>query len=372
MSESRPRRNAVSIAWSLAALVTLVLAACSGPGTSSSSEEGTVASEGASVAAATPDGDSSASEQGSGADGERYRLAMITQIEGIPYYDGFAQGAQEAASEFGVEYTQVGPAQTNVEDQIRFMEDFVAQGYDAIAISPLDPTAIASAIEDARDAGVLVITSDADAEGTAREYYVAQATNKALGYDLIDDLVRQIGGEGQIGIVSGSADIASLAAWAGFMEERVAAEYPDVEIVGGVRHADDSEAALKEAQNLMTAYPDIAGMVGVPSTAVPGVAQAVQNAGKAGDIAVIGYGSPNTARQFIDSGVMETTVLWDVPQLGYLTVWAMQHTLDGEELSAENEVPGIDHPIEYREDEQMLILDDPKIFDESNVDDYDF
>lgn len=343
----------------------VLLAACSGPGTGS--EDGEV-SDGDTAAS---DGDAS-DEDDASADGESYRVAMITQIDGIPYYDGFEEGAQRAAEEFGVEYTQVGPAQPNVEDQIRFIEDFVAQGYDAIAISPLDPTAIASAIADAREAGVLVVTSDADAEGTEREFYVAQATNKALGYTLIDDLVRQIGGSGEIGIVSGNPDIASMAAWVSFMEERLEAEYPDVQVVGGVRHAPDSEAALKEAQNLMTAHPDIDGIVGVPSTAVPGVAQAVQNAGKAGEIAVIGYGSPNTARQFVESGVMETTVLWDVPQLGYLTVWAVQHVLDGNELQETNEVPGIDRPIEYRPDEKMLILDEPKIFDESNIDDFDF
>ena len=122
----------------------------------------------------------------------------------------------------------------------------------------------------------------------------------------------------------------------------------------------------------MTAYPDIKGIVAVPSTAVPGVSKAVQNAGKTGKVAVIGYGSPNTARPFIKSGVMKNTVLWDVPQLGYLTVWANKQLLEGKKFKKENQVPGIDHPIEYDAKKEMLILGPPKVFDKSNVDNYDF
>jgi len=129
---------------------------------------------------------------------------------------------------------------------------------------------------------------------------------------------------------------------------------------------------LSEAQSLMTAFPEIDGLVGVPSTAVPGVAQAVQNAGKAGEIAVIGYGSPNTARPFIESGVMETTVLWDVEQLGYLTVWAVDYILEGNEFEPENDVPGFDEPVAWDEETQTLLLGPPVIYDESNVGDFDF
>lgn len=239
-------------------------------------------------------------------------------------------------------------------------------------MSPLDPNTLETAISQAVDAGILVAASDADAPGTQRQFYVAQATDQALGHDLIDNLVEQIGGEGQIGIVSGVANTPSLDAWVRFMQERIDTTYPDVEVVGGVRHAPDSQTALQEAQSLMTAFPEIDGIVGVPSTAVPGVAQAVQNAGKAGEIAVIGYGSPNTARPFIKSGVMETTVLWNVEELGYLTVWAVDHVLEGNEFEAENDVPGLDRPIEYDEETSTLLLGPPVIYDASNIDDFDF
>lgn len=307
-----------------------------------------------------------------GQSGDTVRMAFIPQIVGIPYYAGFEQGAQKAAEEFGVEFTMSGPATANSAEQLQIFESLVQQGYDAISISPLDPTSINGAIADARAQGVVVTTSDADAPESERQLFVSQAEDQALGYAVMDSLAEQMGGSGQFGIVSGAPDTASLDAWAKYIQERAATEYPDIEFVGDVRHATDSALALKEAQNLMTAFPDIKGIVAVPSTAVPGVSQAVLNAGKAGDVAVIGYGSPKTAGPFIEQGVMKETVLWDVPELGYLTVWANLQLLEGTELQAENEVPGIDRPIAYDESTKTLLLGLPKIFDESNYADYDF
>lgn len=312
------------------------------------------------------------STQASGGGGNHLKMAFVPQIVGIPYYDGFEKGAKKAAQKFGIAYKQTGPSTVSSPEQLRIFESLVKQNYDAISISPLDPTSINGAINNAVEKGVTVTTSDADAPKSKREVFVAQATDKALGYTVMDELAKQMNGRGKFGIVSGVPDTASLDSWANFIQERAKKKYPNIELVGGVRHSQDSAEALQQAQNLMTAYPDIKGIVAVPSTAVPGVSKAVQNAGKTGKVAVIGYGSPNTARPFIKSGVMKNTVLWDVPQLGYLTVWANKQLLEGKKFKKKNQVPGIDHPIEYDAKKEMLILGPPKVFDKSNVDNYDF
>lgn len=299
-------------------------------------------------------------------------IAFVPQIEGIPYYDGFEQGASAAAEEFGVNFAQTGPATVSSPDQLRIFESLVAQGFDAIAISPLDPTSINASINDAVADGIPVLTSDADAPESDRQVFVSQATDQDLGYTLMDELARQVDESGQIGIVSGIPDTASLDAWVDAMLERMESEYPDMELVGGVRNTEDSEDALREAQNLMTAHPDIEGIVAVPSTAVPGVGQAVQNADRAGEIAVIGYGSPQTAGPFIESGVIETTVLWDVEELGWLTVWAANELIEGRELQETNDVPGIERPIEYDPDTKTLLLGPPMLFNAENYADFDF
>lgn len=307
-----------------------------------------------------------------GTGGGGVKMAFIPQIVGIPYYAGFEAGAKKAAAKFGANFTMSGPSTANSAEQLRIFDSLVQQGYKAISISPLDPTSINSAISAARAKGVVVTTSDADASNSERQVFVSQADDKALGYVVMDELAKQMGGRGTFGIVSGAPNTASLDSWAHFIQQRAVTKYPNVHFVGGVRHATDSALALSQAQDLMTAFPDIKGIVAVPSTAVPGVSQAVLNAGKKGKVAVIGYGSPKTAGPFIADGVMKETVLWDVPQLGYLTVWANLQLIAGKSFQPENTVPGIDHPVKYDATTKTLLLGPPKIFDASNYQKYDF
>jgi rhamnose transport system substrate-binding protein len=110
----------------------------------------------------------------------------------------------------------------------------------------------------------------------------------------------------------------------------------------------------------------------VASTTVPGVAQAIEQAGMTGEIKVIGYGSPNTVRPYIESGVMEASILWDPKALGYLTFWAGVQLVNGEEFEEENEVVGMEDAIRFFEEDGILLLGEPLVITAENIDDFDF
>jgi len=228
-------------------------------------------------------------------------------------------------------------------------------------------------IEKAQEAGIPVYTSDSDAPDSTREFYVAQATDEALGRTLMDRLAAQIDEKGQIGIVSGESTATNLNTWISFMEKQQKEKYPNIEIVD-IRYTQggSSEQALKQAQELMTRYPDLKGLVAVASSTIPGVAQAVQQEGKAGKVKVIGYGSPATVKPFIEQGVMEESILWDAQELGYLTVWAGKMVAEGKEFEEVNEIKGISNPVTWDAENKILLLGDPLIITKDNVNDFDF
>lgn len=304
--------------------------------------------------------------------GDGQRVAMVTQIEGIPYFAGFQEGAERAAEEFGLVYEQAGPTRADSAEQKRTFDGLIAQDYDALVISPLDATSINGSIAQAQSQGIPVLTSDADAPESEREVFISQASDDELGAAVMDVIAEAAGEEGQYAIVSGAPDTGTLNAWIAAAQARQAGAYPNMELVGEIRYTADSADALREAQSLLTAYPDLKGIIAVASITVPGVSQAVQNAGKVGQVAVTGFGSPATARPFIESGVMPASVLWDVEELGYLTMWATRQVLDGAEFQESNEVPGLDEPIAYDAETGTLLLGPPLLIDESNVADYDF
>ncbi|MEO1227028.1 MAG: substrate-binding domain-containing protein, partial [Pseudomonadota bacterium] len=150
------------------------------------------------------------------------RIAFIPQIAGIPYYVAMREGGDRAAEELGVTYVQEGPTSTNAADQLRIFESFVNQGFDVIAISPLDEESLRPAITEAIEAGIIVLTSDADAPNSDRQYFVAQALDQDLGYTLLDEAVARVGDSGKIAIVSDAPTIQSMQNWIAAIQERAA------------------------------------------------------------------------------------------------------------------------------------------------------
>ncbi len=306
-------------------------------------------------------------------DNDKLKIAFVPQLIGIPYFTAMEKGGKQAAEDLDVEFLYTGATQASATEQVKIMDSLIKQGVDALSLSVLDSSSTNPYIEKAQEAGINVYTSDSDAPDSTREFYVAQATDEALGRTVMDRLAAQIDEKGQIGIVSGESTATNMNTWISFMEKQKEEKYPDIEIVD-IRYTQggSSEQALKQAQELMTRYPDLKGIIAVASSTIPGVAQAVQQEGKAGKVKVIGYGSPATVKPFVEAGVMEESVLWDAEELGYLTVWAGKMAAEGKEFEEVNEIEGISNPVTWDAENKTLLLGDPLIITKDNVDDFDF
>lgn len=303
---------------------------------------------------------------------KKVKVAFVSQIEGIPYFNGFHDGAQREANLLGVSYTQVGPAKVDSAQQVQILDNLVPQGYAAISISPLDPTSINNSIKKAQGAGVKVATSDADAPASSRSVYVSEASDEDLGAAVMDQIAKATGGSGEFGIISGQANVASFNAWINAAKNEQALKWPKMKLVGGIQYTTDTAGALTAAQNLMTSNPNLKGIIAVPSTAVPGVGQAITTAGKIGKVSFTGFGSPQTSGPFLKSGAMSSSVLWNVNDLGALDVWAMDQLVKGIPLKADNIVPGFPDKIKYDSSTKILLLGKPTIFTKDNYSKYNF
>ena len=102
---------------------------------------------------------------------QQLTIAMVPKLVGIDYFAATQQGAQEAVDEIGdIRFIHRGPTTASVNEQIQLIENFITAGVDVIAIAPNDPQAIAPALQSAVDAGIKVVTFDAD----ARDLFVNQ------------------------------------------------------------------------------------------------------------------------------------------------------------------------------------------------------
>jgi ABC-type sugar transport system substrate-binding protein len=300
------------------------------------------------------------------------KVAFVPQIIGIPYFDAMEAGGKEAAAKFGVDFIYQGPVDTNPVDQMQIVQNLIDQRVNAVAVSVLDASSIAPVVEAAKAKHVALFTSDSDAPESGRALYVAQATDEGLGDAIIDEMVKRVGEDAKIGIVSGEATASNLNAWIGFMQARAKAKYPKLKLLEPQFAGGTAQRAAQIATDLMTANLDLKGLIGVASTTCPGVGQAIETAGKIGKVIGGGYCSRNTARAYLKSGSFGYSVLWDPKELGYLTVWAGKQLIDAKEISPTTTPEGMSHPVTYDAKTGVLLLGEPAVFTAQNVDNYKF
>jgi len=303
---------------------------------------------------------------------EKKKIAFVPQLIGIPYFNAMEAGGHRAAADLGVEFIYIGPVDTNPVDQLQIVQNLIDQGVDAISVSVLDASSIAPVVEMARAKGIKLYTSDSDAPQSGRAVYVGSATDESLGATLIDELVKRVGDKAKIGIVSGEATASNLNIWIDFMKKQAAAHYPDLVLLEPQFAGGTVQRAAQIATDLLTAHPDLDALIAVSSSTCPGVAQAIETAGKVGSVIGTGYCSPNTVRSYLKSGAFGFTVLWDPERLGYLTVWAGKKLIEDEAFAPENILPDFPDPVVYDAQNGLLILGKPAIFTIENVDDFDF
>ena len=210
------------------------------------------------------------------------------------------KGAEEAAKELGnVDLIFDGPTENKVDAQIQLIEGYIAQQVNAIVVSPNDPDSISPVLKKARDKGIHVLTFDADAspEKSGREFFINQASEDAVAKALIDEMAAQVGPESKVAIVTASLTAANQNAWIAAMKKYMPTKYPKMTLVCEPKPSEEDQAlAFKATQELIKTYPDLQGVFALSSVAFPGAADAVQQAQKAGKVAVLLPDSKSSVR----------------------------------------------------------------------------
>ncbi len=169
----------------------------------------------------------------------------------------------------------MGRRSISAEEQVKTVDRWIAQGFDMIAVAPNDPELIAPALARARKVGITVVTWDADAnpQASRRQAFVNQAPIDAVGHALVDIVGEAVGGKGKVVIITGSATSPNQNAWMQAMHERLAEKYPNLELLETLVSDEDQAKAYRLAHDIINAHPDLVGIWGITSVALPGGSQ---------------------------------------------------------------------------------------------------
>jgi len=301
----------------------------------------------------------------------KIKFAMMPKAKGNAYFLSVKAGADKAAQELGVDLLFDGPTDTNAAKQNEIVENWITLGVDVIAVAAENKEGISTALRKAQQQGIKVIAYDADAMTDARSFFVNQATPQGIGFALMDEAARLCNSEGEFAIVTSTLTASNQRLWETQIRIRLAKNYPKMKLVA-VRPSDDlKDKAQSEATALMSANPNLKLIMAICSPGVPGVAEAVKQAGKVGQVKVIGLGLPNENKRYIHEGITDSIVLWNTLDLGYLTVYAGV-ALAKNELKAGATSIKAGTLGEFEIVGDNIFLGKPFIFKKDNIDRFDF
>lgn len=308
-----------------------------------------------------------------GGDGENVTVAFVPKLQGAPYFEAMNAGAERAAEELGnIEWLYQGPTTADAAAQADVVRAFIQQQVDVLIVAPNDPDSMAPLLQEAADAGIHVATSDTDAPNSVREVFVNQATAEGIGSQVIDSLAAAMGEEGQYAIVSCGETAENLNSWIEVEESYQAENYPDMELVDIGYSGEDQAANAQMATDFMNANPDLTGLIGQCTTSAVGVAQAVRDADKIGEVFTVGVGTPQSMVPYLEDESSSASILWDVEEFGYLTAWAGLQLGLGESFAETNAVSDNLPEVEYVDAEKMLILGPAMEITPENAGDFDY
>jgi len=300
-------------------------------------------------------------------------VSMPKQL-GNPYEEIEHGGVEKAVSEIDGEHTLVGPTDASASSQVPLINSEVQKKPDALIIAGNDPNAVAPALKNAAKRGVKIVAMDSDVAPDARTVFINQSSSEEIGRDEVRLLAEQIGGKGEIAILSATANATNQNTWIKFMKDELTKpEYKDIKLVKVAFGDDDDQKSFQETQGLLSAYPNLKGIISPTTVGISAAARYLSTSPKKGKVKLTGLGTPNQMRKFVKDGTVEAFELWNPEDVGYLAGYAAAALASGQITGAEGEKFKAGKLGERSiAANGEIVLGPPTRFNKENIDDFDF
>jgi rhamnose transport system substrate-binding protein len=318
----------------------------------------------------TPSGGAS----GGGSLKEGLKVAFLPKQVNNPYFTVSDGGGRAAVGEFRGQYKEVGPSEASASSQVSYVNTLTQQGSDVIVVSANDPNAVCGALNQARQSGAKVVTFDSDTSKDCRDLFVNQATAEGIAQIQVKLISEQIGGAGKVAILSATANATNQNAWIGLMRTELGKpQYAKIQLVTVVYGNDEDQKSFQETQGLLSAYPDLKGIISPTTVGVAAAARYLSGSRYKGRVALTGLGTPNQMREFVRDGTVKSFALWNPADLGYLAAYAGAALASGQVSGRAGERFTAGKLGEYTIGaDATVVLGPPTVFDASNIDQFTF
>jgi len=216
--------------------------------------------------------------------------------------------------------------------QVADVESLIARGVDVLIISPLTSEALTGVAEQAMAAGIKVVTLDRKVEVPVDLHIGGE--NRPIGTYAADWLNEKLGGKGKIIEIQGTAGAsATVDRHEGFMDELE--NFPGLEVVA-TQYADYlREPAMAFMEDMLQRYEsgELSAVYAHNDEMALGAYNALQAAGRADEVLIIGVDGQNSAIDAVNDGMMDLTITY--PYCAPEGIMYAYKLAKGEELPSE-------------------------------------
>lgn len=230
------------------------------------------------------------------------KLAFIVGTENDAFYQSVQEGIKAQCEKLGIPAPTLGDQQLDGSICTDLINNYVAAGYDAIALSCNDPAGTVPALKAANAEGVPIFTFDCTLDDEYKDQYVSfvGSDNKAGGVTAGEYIAEHAPDGSTVGCITYASAQSTQDRQAGF-EETIQAAIDggkDLKLIESMDADNDQAKAADIMQNWITQYGDELSyifVVGDPTGY--GALSSIQSAGASTKI--VGFDAGETACQYI-------------------------------------------------------------------------
>ncbi len=266
-------------------------------------------------------------------------IAVVPKAVGFDFWDSVRKGAQCAASKLTdvkVQWDGV-TAETDVTGQVNLLQNFLTRQVDGLVYAATDAKVLAQLTQVAQSRNVPVINIDSGTNPQPDNVPVFATDNIAAARKAADLLAEALGpGDHQVAFIPFQpGTVTNDQRTTGFKEGL--AKHPNLKLVAEQSSNSDPITALSVTENILTANPDLDGIFAANEPGVVGATNALNQAGKAGKIKLIGWDASPDEVAGVTSGAITALVVQNPFRMGFDSVNAMVKTVrTGQVASSED------------------------------------
>ena len=260
-----------------------------------------------------------------------------------PFFKVIGDNITTEGSKHGYE-TLVVSADKDVAKQGNQIKDFIVKKVSAIVLSPCDSKSIIPVIQEANAAGIPVFTVDIPCNEPGVKIVTQVATdNYGGGKEAAKAMIEALGeAGGKIAVLHFKQAESCILRVKGFTEvinEHNAGDKAKVDIVTELESGGAKDIGYKAAEDAVQAHPDLRGIFAINDPAALGARAALEKAGKADQIVIIGFDGQPEGKQAIKDGKIYADPIQFPEQMGMQIVDAIVRHSKGETLPPEMLIP---------------------------------